>query len=61
MLAFGIGVMINRDSRCDNPPFEIRMVETEDWSNINLVVGSRAINIDREILKNEVVEELIVS
>ena len=46
---------------CDNPPFGIRMVKTEDWSNTNLVVESRAIKIDREILKNEVVEELIVS
>ena len=46
---------------CDNPPFGIRMVETEDWPNINLVVESRAINIDWEISKNEVVEELIVS
>ena len=33
----------------------------EDWSNINLVVESRAIRIDREVLKYEVVEELIVS
>ncbi|KAF3565321.1 hypothetical protein DY000_02014864 [Brassica cretica] len=46
-------------SYCDNPPFGIRMVETEDWSNINLVVESRAIKIDWEISKNEVVEELI--
>ncbi|KAF2572418.1 hypothetical protein F2Q70_00003167 [Brassica cretica] len=50
-----------RDRRCDNPPFGIRMVETEDWSNINLVVESWAIKIDREISKNEVVEELIMS
>ena len=33
----------------------------EDWSSIYLVVESRAIRIDREILKNEVVEELILS
>ncbi|KAF3547052.1 hypothetical protein DY000_02008455 [Brassica cretica] len=37
------------------------MVETEDWSNINLVVESQAVKIDREISKNEVVEELIVA
>ncbi|KAF2578100.1 hypothetical protein F2Q68_00005239 [Brassica cretica] len=36
-----------------------KMVETEDWSNINLVVESREIKIDRKISKNEVVEELI--
>ena len=36
------------------------MVETDDWSNINLVVESWAIKIDREIAKNEVVKELIV-
>ncbi|KAF3573792.1 hypothetical protein F2Q69_00059743 [Brassica cretica] len=35
------------------------MVETEDLPSINLVVESRAVKIDREILKNEVVEELI--
>ncbi|KAF3551105.1 hypothetical protein DY000_02008012 [Brassica cretica] len=35
------------------------MVETEDWSNINLVVESREIKIYRKISKNEVVEELI--
>ncbi|KAF2577594.1 hypothetical protein F2Q68_00005529 [Brassica cretica] len=35
------------------------MVETEDWPNINLVVESQAVKIDREISKNEVVEELI--
>ncbi|KAF3584502.1 hypothetical protein F2Q69_00027427 [Brassica cretica] len=35
------------------------MVETEDWLNINLVVESRAVKIDREISMNEVVEELI--
>ncbi|KAF3584504.1 hypothetical protein F2Q69_00027425 [Brassica cretica] len=35
------------------------MVETEDWPNINLVVESREVKIDREISKNEVVEELI--
>ena len=46
---------------CDNPPFGIRMVKTEDWSNINLVVESQVIKIDREILKNEVVEKVIVS
>ncbi|KAF2583305.1 hypothetical protein F2Q68_00004504 [Brassica cretica] len=37
------------------------MVETEDWPNINLVVESRAVKIDREISKNEVVEELILT
>ncbi|KAF2545966.1 hypothetical protein F2Q70_00020460 [Brassica cretica] len=37
------------------------MVETEDWPNINLVVESREVKIDREISKNEVVEELIVA
>ena len=52
---------IKGGGECDNPPFGIRMIETEDWSNTNLVVESRAIKIDREILKNEVVEELIVS
>ncbi|KAF2551734.1 hypothetical protein F2Q68_00033697 [Brassica cretica] len=35
------------------------MAETEDWLNINLVVESRPVKIDREISKNEVVEELI--
>ncbi|KAF3514175.1 hypothetical protein F2Q69_00007750 [Brassica cretica] len=35
------------------------MVEREDWPNMNLVVESRAVKIDREISKNEVVEELI--
>lgn len=32
----------------------------EDWSNINMVVESRAIKTDREILKYDVVKELIV-
>ena len=31
---------------CDNPPFGVKMVETEDWSSIYLVVESRAIRID---------------
>ncbi|KAF2592017.1 hypothetical protein F2Q70_00039169 [Brassica cretica] len=43
----------------NNSPFGIRIVETEDWPNINLVVESRAVKFDREISKNEVVEELI--
>ena len=46
---------------CDNPPFGITMAETEDWPNINLVVESRAVKIDRKISKNEMVKELIVS
>ena len=37
------------------------MVETEDWPSINLVVESRTTKIDREISKNEAVEEVIVS
>lgn len=32
----------------------------EDWLSIFLVVDSRAIRIDREVLKYEMVEELIV-
>ncbi|KAF3551104.1 hypothetical protein DY000_02008013 [Brassica cretica] len=35
------------------------MAETEDWPSINLVVELRATKIDREISKNEVVEEVI--
>ncbi|KAF3528353.1 hypothetical protein DY000_02039476 [Brassica cretica] len=37
------------------------MVETEDWLSINLVVESRATEIDREISKNKVVEKVIRS
>ena len=55
-----VGRVLNCGYVCDNPPFGIKMVETDDWSNINLVVESWAIKIDREIAKNEVVKELIV-
>ena len=42
---------------------KLNMVQSkrEDWSSINFVVESQAIRIDREMLKNEVVEEVIVS
>ncbi|KAF3592091.1 hypothetical protein DY000_02020188 [Brassica cretica] len=52
------------DHLCDNPPFGIkwsRSIGREDWSRINLVVEPQAKKIDREISKNEVVEELNLS
>ena len=45
----------------DHEKLDMIQKKMEDWSSIYLVVDSRAIRIDQEVLKYGVIEELIVS